>query len=85
MARSIHTTTRGLIDERRFACSDEVPDVTSITVLEWQDLQKRIYKLNAMLEREAQRLGALKYAKVLLTSAGPMRQTQKLRGPLSEQ
>lgn len=85
MARSIHTTTRALIEERRFACFDEVPDRVSITVLERQDLQKRIYKSNAMRNREAQRLGALKYAKELLTGAGLMRQTQKLRGPLSEQ
>ncbi len=83
MSRSIHTTTRDLTRERRFARSDDVPETASITVIERQDIQKRARKINARWKRKAQRVEAVAHAKILVTDVGPKRIIQKAKGQLS--
>jgi hypothetical protein len=55
MTRSIHTTKKDLVRERRYAANDGVLPVESMTQVEEQDIHKKIYKINAEWEHQAKK------------------------------
>lgn len=73
MARSIHTTKRGLIRERKFAVNDGVPHDGSMTELEREDIQKALHKLNADWKHQAEKQSAPAHAELLLDVTQPER------------
>jgi len=79
MSGSIHTTKKDLPRERKFAAQAELPPVRAITGLEQKDIQKRIHKLNATLERQAQHQAAPAHAHVTRKEKG-IASNVRLRG-----
>jgi hypothetical protein len=83
MSRSIHTTKRDLVKERKFALTDGVSN-KDITTLERRDIQKRTHKINEKWKRDAHRSQAVAHAKIRVTETGPKREIQKSRGQISD-
>lgn len=73
MSRSIHTTRKDLARERQFAANDGVAPTDGMTQLERDDLQKHIYKLNAVRNRQVQSQAALVHAQLALGESGLVR------------
>ena len=73
MSRSIHTTKRALIRERKFALNDGVAHDGSMTQLERDDIQKTIHKTNATWKHQAEKQQTPAHAELLLDETQPER------------
>ena len=70
MSRSIHTTQKDLKRERIYAAYDEVPPTAGMTALEREDIQKRVFKLNANRKRQAKSQDSPAHAHLKLGESG---------------
>lgn len=81
MSRSAHVTKKALLRERKLAQREGFPIRKSdgMTVLEKEDLKKRVYKLNAAWQRQAQKQDAPSCGRVALKGSHVVRNARGRR------